>query len=171
MGDVITQKMNIIHNKGDTMAFGDVKINALFDNGICRCHGVLSLQRTATGDIARVTKEQECVLQRIMIWLAVKKGERPLHPNFGCCIRSYINRPMTVSILKSLKGEIQAELEELFPEYQVSNLRVNVPARNEISIKVNIGAYPVDFLGNAAILNELNMVLNRALKDLGMASY
>jgi hypothetical protein len=78
---------------------------------------------------------------------------------------------MTVSILKSLKGEIQAELEELFPEYTVSNLRVTVPARNEISIKANIGAYPVDFLGNAAILNELNMVLNRALKDLGMASY
>jgi hypothetical protein len=46
-----------------------------------------------------------------------------------------------------------------------------VPARNEISIKANIGAYPVDFLGNAAILNELNTMLNRALKDLGMASY
>jgi len=76
---------------------------------------------------------------------------------------------MTVSILKSLKGEIQAELEELFPEYTVSNLRVTVPARNEISIKANIGAYPVDFLGNAAILNELNMVLNRALKDLGVS--
>jgi len=154
------------------IAFGDIKINmAINEDGVCRCHGLLSPARTATGDIARVTKEHECVLQRIAIWLAVKKGERPLHPNFGCCIRSYINRPMTVSILKSLKGEIQAELEELFPEYQVSNLRVNVPARNEISIKVNIGAYPVDFLGNAAILNELNMVLNRALKDLGMASY
>jgi phage baseplate assembly protein W len=106
-----------------------------------------------------------------MIWLAVKKGERPLHPEFGCCIRSFINQPMTISILKDLKGQIQAELEELFPEYEVSNLRVTVPARNEVSIKANIGAYPVEFVGNAASLNELNTMLNRALSDLGMASY
>ena len=154
------------------MAFGDIKVStAINEDGVCRCHGLWSPVRTSTGDIARVTKEQECVLQRIMIWLAVKKGERPLHPNFGCCIRSYINQPMTVSILKSLKGEIQAELEELFPEYTVSNLRVTVPARNEVSIKANIGAYPVEFVGNAASLNELNTMLNRALSVLGMASY
>jgi len=141
------------------------------EDGICRCHGLWSPVRTANGDIARVTQEHECVLQRIMIWLAVKKGERPLHPEFGCCIRSFINQPMTISILKDLKGQIQAELEELFPEYEVSNLRVTVPARNEVSIKANIGAYPVEFVGNAASLNELNTMLNRALSDLGMASY
>jgi phage baseplate assembly protein W len=127
--------------------------------------------RTANGDIARVTKEHECILQRIKVWLAVKKGERPLHPNFGCCIRSYINKPLTVSILKELKGQIQFELEELFPEYVVSNLRITVPERNAIDIKVNIGAYPVEFLGNAATLNELSTLLNKALKDLHMASY
>ncbi len=153
------------------MAFGDVKMNLLFDNGACRCHGLLSPQRTASGDVARVTKEQECIMQRIGIWLACKKGERPIHSEFGCCIRSYMNKPLTMSILKELKGQIQAELEELFPEYTVSNLRIDVPERNSISIKVNIGAYPVDFLGNAATLNELNSRLNAALADLGMASY
>jgi phage baseplate assembly protein W len=153
------------------MSFGDVKLNLLFDNGVCRCHGLLSPARTASGDTARVTKEQECIMQRIGIWLAVKKGERPIFPNFGCCIRSYMNMPLTVSILKSLKGQIQSELEELFPEYTVSGLRLEVPARNEISIKAYIGSYPVEFLGNAASLNEMNSRLNAALKDLGMASY
>jgi len=154
------------------MSFGDVKMNSLIgEDGVCRCHGRYSPARTASGDIARVTKEQECIEQRIMIWLACKKGERPLHPDFGCCIRSYMNMPLTMSVLKALKGQIQAELEELFPEYTVSNLRITVPARNEIAIKVYIGAYPVEFLGTAASLNELNTRLNSALKDLGMASY
>jgi len=151
--------------------FGDVKMSGVFENGICRCHGRWSPVRTSSGDVARVTKEQDCIMQRIQVWLSVKKGERPLFPNFGCCIRSYMNMPMTMSILKALKGQIQAELEELFPEYTVSNLRITVPARNEIDTKVNIGAYPVEFLGNAASLNEMNTRLNAALKDLGMASY
>ncbi|MGB5101631.1 MAG: hypothetical protein WBN94_13675 [Methanothrix sp.] len=82
----------------------------------------------------------------IGIWLACKKGERPLHPTFGCCIRAYMNKPLTMSILKSLKGEIQSEPKELFSEYTVSNLRITVPERNAIDIKVNIGAYPVELL-------------------------
>lgn len=152
--------------------FGDIKINAMIgEDGVCRCHGLMSPARTAAGDIARVTKEQDAIKQRIMIWLAVKKGERPLHPYFGCCIRSYMNKPLTMSIIKSLRGEIQAELEELFPEYVVSNLRVTVPERNSIDIKAVINGHPVEFLGNEANLNLLNTRLNTALSDLGMASY
>lgn len=154
------------------MAFGDIKINMMVgEDGLCRCHGLLSPQRTTTGDIARVTKEIDCMKQRIAIWLACKKGERPLHPEFGCCIRSYMNMPLTISVLKDLKGQIQHELEEIFPEYKISNLRITVPERNAIDIKVYVGAYSIEFLGNAASLNELNTQLNSALRDLGMASY
>ena len=142
----------------------------VFDNGFCRCHGQLSPKRTASGDIARVTTELDCIYQRLGIWLAVKKGERPLHPNFGCCIWQYINEPMTYSILQALKGQIERELKELFPEYKISNLRVTVPERNAVSISAVIGIYPVEFLGNAATLNKLSSQLNRALRDLGMAT-
>jgi phage baseplate assembly protein W len=152
------------------VVFGDVKLNGVFDNGLCRCHGLLSPERTANGDIARVTDELGCIYQRIMIWLATKKGERPIHPNFGCCIWSYINEPLTMSKVAALKGEIEAELKEIFPEYEISNLRLTVPERNSIDIRVVIGSYPVEFLGNAAALNKLNSQLNAALKDLGMAS-
>lgn len=154
------------------MAFGDIKTNAYVnEDGICRCHGLWSPLKTPWGDIARVTDERECIMQRIEVWLAVKKGERPLFPNFGCCIRSYINQPMTRAKLAELRGQIRAELQEIFPEYEISNLRVTVPERNTISIKVNIGNIPIEFLGNEASLYELNERLNSALKDLGMASY
>jgi phage baseplate assembly protein W len=152
------------------VGFGDIRLNMLFDDGLCRCHGLLSPARTANGDIARVTNELDCIYQRIGIWLGCKKGERPIHPNFGCCIRDYINEPMTLSKLKALRGQVEAELKEIFPEYTISNLRVTVPERNSVKIEAQVGSYPVEFLGNAATLNKLNTQLNAALKDLGMAS-
>lgn len=154
------------------MAFGDIKVNGMVgEDGLCRCHGLMSPTRTPSGDTARVTREVDCIMQRIVIWLAVKKGERPLHPHFGCCIRSYMHQPLTVAKLKELRGNVQAELEALFPEYVISNLRVEVPERNTVDIKANVGPYPVQFLGDPASLNELNSMLNAALKDLRMASY
>ncbi len=153
------------------MSFGDVRLNMLFDNGFCRCHGVLSPMRTANGDIARVTVPLECIYQRIGVWLGTKKGERPLHPKFGCCIKDYINEPLTMSTLKALRGQVESELQEIFPEYVISNVRLFVPERNTIKVEAIIGNYPVQFLGNAATLNKLNSQLNAALKDLGMASY
>jgi phage baseplate assembly protein W len=150
------------------MPFGDIRLNMLFDNGICRCHGQLSPQRTASGDIARVTDEKGGMEQRLGIWLACKKGERPLHPQFGCCIWEFILEPMTIANLKRLKGQVQYELEELFPEYVVSNTRITVPARNTINVTSQIGPYPVEFMGNPATLGKLNTMLRSALSDLGM---
>lgn len=152
------------------MPFGDVWMSTEVDEqGVCRCHGRWSPRRTANGDIARVTDPRKCIEQRIAVWLACKKGERPLHPYFGCCIRSYINKPLTMAILKELKGQIQADLESLFPEYVVSNLRVIPIARNEISVEVYIGSYHIEFLGTEASLNELRTRLNAAIGDLGMS--
>ncbi|MDD1736965.1 MAG: hypothetical protein LUQ21_05880, partial [Methanothrix sp.] len=77
----------------------------------------------------------------------------------------------TMSKLKDLKGQIEYELQELFPEYTISNVRVTVPERNTINVEAQMGNYSVKFLGNAATLNKLRSQLNAALKDLGMASY
>ncbi len=154
------------------MPFGDVKTNGVFDNGFCRCHGLWDLMRTAYGDIARVTDPQECIYQRIQVWLACKKGERPLHPNFGCCIRDYMNEPLTISLLKELKGKVEYELQhDVVPELTVSNVRIQVPERNTIQVEARIGNYDIKFQGNEATLNKLRSQLNSALRDLGMSSY
>lgn len=82
-----------------------------------------------------------------------------------------MNEALTMSKLKDLKGQIEHELQELFPEFAISNVRVQVPERNTIKVEAVIGNFPVEFLGNAATLNKLNSQLNAALEDLGMASY
>ena len=153
------------------MPFGDVRLNLVFDNGFCRCHGLLSPERTANGDIARVTNPLECIFQRIGVWLGTKKGERPLHPRFGCCIRDYVNEPLTQSKVKELRGLVEYELQEIFPEFTVSNVRITVPERNTIKVEAAIGNYAVEFLGDPATLNKLRSQLNAALKDLGMSRY
>ena len=153
------------------MSFGDIRLNMRFDDGFCRCHGALDIARTPYGDMARVTKPIDCIYQRIGIWLATAKGERPLHPNFGCCIRDVMNETLTISRLKALKGQIESELQEIFPEYTISNVRVTVPERNTIQCEAQIGTYSVEFLGNPAELNRLRSQLNTALRDLGMSSY
>ena len=81
------------------------------------------------------------------------------------------NESLTMSTLKALRGQVESELQELFPEYVISNVRLFVPERNTVKVEAIIGNYPVQFLGNAATLNKLNSQLNAALKDLGMASY
>ena len=50
--------------------------------------------KTANEDIARVANQ---IYQRIGIWLGIKKSERLLHPPFSCCIRDYINEPLTIA--------------------------------------------------------------------------
>lgn len=150
------------------MTFGDVKLNMIFDDGFCRCHGRLSPVRTPHGDIARVTDIVDCIYQRIGIWLATKKGERPLHPNFGCCIRDYINEPLTVATLKALRGHIEAELKEIFPEFEVRNVTVSVQERNTIEVRAYVGDVQIQFAGNEATLSRLNAQLREAMKDLKM---
>ncbi len=152
------------------MAFGDIRLNIEDSNdGTCRCHGVKSPVHSSNGDIARVTDPLECIYQRISIWKGTKKGERPLNPKLGCCIYDFICEPMTYSKLLDLKGQITRELSEVFPEFRVSNVRVEVLARGEVRISANIGNNEVEFLGNAAEINALRSQLQTALKDLGMA--
>lgn len=79
-----------------------------------------------------------------------------------------MHQPLTYAKLQVLKGQLQKELSELFPEYAVSNLRVTVPERNSIEVRANIGNQGVQFLGNPATLNALQSQLRRALTDLGM---
>lgn len=150
------------------MAFGDIKLNMVFDNGSCRCHGQLSPVRTISGDVARVTDPLECIYQRLGIWLATKKGERPLHPEAGCCIREYYNAPLTGSKLLDLEGEITAELIDIFPEYDVQSVDVTSPDRNTVKITATIGESDVEFLVNPGEISRLEAQFSRVLSDLGM---
>lgn len=100
--------------------------------------------------------------------MATKKGERPLHPEAGCCIREYFNKPLTYSNMLDLEGEITSELKDIFPEYTVARVSVGVEDRNTVKITAMIGDSAIEFLGNPGELSRLETQLSRALSDLGM---
>ena len=151
------------------MPFGDIKLNMLIgEDGVCRCHGLLSPVHTSNGDIARVTDARDCIWQRLGVWLATKKGERPLNPRLGCCIKDYFNQPLTYSKLLDLRGDLERELKAVFPEFKVSGVKVEVPERDTVKVSATIGETEIEFLGNPATISSLESHLSRVLADLGM---
>lgn len=136
--------------------------------GKCRCHGRLSPRRTTNGDVAVITDELACIMQRVAIWMATERGERPLHPEAGCCVRDYFHKPMTATNLLDLKAQIKSELSEVFPEFSMIDVEVEALSRDDVKITSNIGDYEIEILGNPGEINTLQSQLSRVMRDLGM---
>jgi phage baseplate assembly protein W len=109
-----------------------------------------------------------CIQQRIAVWLATKKGERPIHPHFGCCIRDYMHTPLTIALVKEIRGKVERELKELFPETSVSMVKVEVPERNTIKVSAVVGDTSVTVTADGETLTKLNTQLRAAMRSLGM---
>ncbi|MDH7597567.1 MAG: hypothetical protein QHG98_07520, partial [Methanothrix sp.] len=77
------------------MAYGCLVTNGrIFETGECRCHGALDIALNSSGAMQITADPSECVRQRILMWLATKKGER-YDPRLGCCLHSYLHKPIT----------------------------------------------------------------------------
>lgn len=154
------------------MPFGDTRLNMEFDEeGYNKCHGTGSPVHSSNGDTARVTDPLECIHQRIGIWKATKKGERPMNGRLGCCIRDYINEPLTGSRMLDLQRDVENELKELIPEYPVANVKVWSDERNKVSISSFIGQFEVNFSASAVELDELHRNLVNSMKGLRMGIF
>lgn len=137
--------------------------------GYNRCHGSASLTRTSYGDIARVTDPLRCIYQRIGIWKGTKKGERQFSGRIGCCIRDYVNEPLTANALINLRDEVEYELKQVFPELPVVVSRVRSDGRNEVTIETTIGNFEIDVQSNSAELETMHDNVSRMLKGLNIA--
>jgi len=153
-------------NRRQKMAFGDIALNMDWDEGLCRCHGRLSPRRTTNGDVAVITDELQCIMQRIAIWMATERGERPLHPDAGCCIRDFFNATMTSANLLDLKAQLRAELADVFPEFRMIEVEVRPLSRNEVQIKANIGNFDIEIIGNPGEVRSLQSHLNQVMQEL-----
>lgn len=152
------------------MSFGDIALNMDWGDGLCRCHGRLSPRRTTNGDVAVITDELQCIMQRVGIWMATERGERPLHPDAGCCVRDFFHARMTSANLLDLKAQIKAELAEVFPEFSLIDVEVEALSRTEVKITSNIGNYEIEIMGNPGEINTLRSQLSRVMSDLGMGA-
>ena len=74
--------------------YSDWKFNGRIDSGRVRCHGSGDFVRGQNRDWARVTGNNY-VLQKLILYFAIPKGEVINAPEIGCCLHEYLFAPLT----------------------------------------------------------------------------
>jgi hypothetical protein len=100
----------------------DLLTNFSLDVGDCKCHSLLDLRVSATGDLALTRDPQQALRQRFLIYLATPKGER-LNPNIGCSLHDFTHELNVPNISRKLELYIENDLKTQFPELKVRNVR------------------------------------------------
>lgn len=94
-----------------------------YDRAI-RCHNNLDAVITAQGDIILTGSAQEAILQKLFLWLSIKKGEVPGEPELGCCVYEYFYKKSIPENYASLEREIAYQLNKWIPELGVKEVTV-----------------------------------------------
>jgi len=88
----------------------------------------------------------------LLNFFLTNQGERPLNPNFGAGLRSYIFEQITDNNLSFLESKIQKDLDLFFPRVNVKNLNVQGQEdNNTINVSLTYG------VNNTNINDTLNM--------------
>lgn len=143
---------------------GDLLGNFDLRGGMVGCHSSWDLVTTVTGDLALTKDEEENNRQRLLMWMALPKGER-IDPSIGCCLHDYFHAKISGHVLKSLELDIENELKTVFPDAKISNVRVKKVAplsdgTREIIVDVTINNDRFAFQAISSVLDGLNEYIN-----------
>ncbi|HOK59165.1 MAG TPA: hypothetical protein PK659_10425 [Methanothrix sp.] len=120
------------------MTYGCLVTNGkIFDTGECRCHGALDIALNSSGAMQITAGPSECVRQRILMWLATKKGER-YDPRLGCCLHSYLHKPITKQAFVEIESAVREELKLLFPDVPSVGVKVWRVDRNTLGMRIDV---------------------------------
>ena len=97
----------------------------------------------------------EAIKANLINWFLTNKGERPLNPNFGGNLRSFIFQQITQDTLEFLEEDIQSQLGLYFPSVIIKNLEISTQTdRNIINVLLK---YSVE---STSITDELNITFD-----------
>ncbi len=77
----------------------------------------------STGRI-RTSSNEENIEESVRIIIGTRKGERAMHPDFGCGIHSYLFEAVDYTVLHSMKHEVEQALIRWEP--RITNIRADV---------------------------------------------
>ena len=89
-------------------------------------------------DWARVTGN-EAILQKLILYFAIPKGELLNDPGIGCCLHTYIFDKITDTTLVNIMNEMDYELKVQIPELGLN--RVIASMADAESVKLQIIGY------------------------------
>ena len=81
------------------------------------------LRVDATGAFALVSRERE-IAEAIQLILATVPGERPMRPEFGCGVHSYVFAPADENTAGRIAFEVRRSLDRWEPRIDVNDVEV-----------------------------------------------
>ncbi len=114
---------------------GDLKLSMDLRAGELKCHRLVDLVLTASGDLALTETSQETAEQRLAVYFATPKGEMVL-PWEGSILYSYLHAPLTPDVLAGLAVDLAADLKLVFPE--LGNIHVTLRKADQRKIYMNV---------------------------------
>ena len=146
---------------------GDLRSNFSLGPGLCGCHSSFDLSLTVTGDLALTADEEENNRQRLLMWMALPKGER-LNPNLGCCLHDYFHAKVTNVIYRQLELDIRSDLKPVFHDLDIKNIAVESVSdlsggNRTIQTGITLGDDTLQFISDFNTVTSINDSINSLL--------
>ncbi|MFA5452382.1 MAG: hypothetical protein WC248_02260 [Candidatus Methanomethylophilaceae archaeon] len=147
---------------------GDLLTNFSLRGGLYRCHSMWDLVTTITGDLALTKDEAENNRQRLLMWLALPKGERPDSPSLGCCLHDYFHAKIDGATIRRLRLDVSSDLKSVFPDLDIKNTSVESigstsTGNREIMIGVTLGDDDMRFIADFDNMSAINYNISSLL--------
>lgn len=123
---------------GEDIIATDWKFNFRLDAGRVRCHGAGDIVWGTNRDWAR-TSGAAALLQKLVIYFAIPKGEVIGDPELGCCLHNYLFDKLTENTRVLMEMEMEHELKSQIPELGVH--KVSAEKTDSGSVKLTILGY------------------------------
>lgn len=153
---------------------GDLLSNFNLSSWIVGCHSSFDLVTTITGDLALTKDDAENNRQRLLMWMALPKGER-INPALGCCLHDYFHEKITGNISRRLQLDLQKDLKGVFPDLNIKNISVEKIAPlsggiREILVAITLGDDSLQFIANWNEIMGANEEINSIMLTGGSRS-
>ena len=89
-------------------------------------------------DWARVSGDHY-VLQKLILYFAIPKGEVINAPEIGCCLHEYLFAPLTATNIFMIESTMESEIGQQIPELGIHS--VSAEKIDELSVKLRIVGY------------------------------
>lgn len=94
----------------------------------------------------------QAVKSNLINWFLTNRGERPLNPNYGSNLQSYIFEQIVQDNLDNLKADVQLQLNQQFPEIIVNKLDIiSNPDYNSVNIQIYYQVINTTISGNITL--------------------
>jgi uncharacterized protein len=90
------------------------------------------------GQKIALSKYEEDIREAVIIILSTAKGERCMHPDFGCGVHDMVFQTISTSILSLMEMAIREALLKYEPRIVVSSVKISTAEANEGKLTISI---------------------------------